>query len=76
MSTHESEPPRGVGDTFIHEGGNICYIDVDGRHIYRAPSKADVALAIRLGAQLSNMQRLGEIDALPAVTAVSVKARK
>ncbi len=61
---------------FIHHSGNVANYDGNGRIHLRAPRKADVALALRLGAQLSEMQRLGEIDSLPAVTGVAVKARK
>ena len=56
--------------------GLLCFRDERGRLYFQAPRKADVALALRLGAQLQEMHDLGELDALPAVTAVSVKDRK
>ena len=75
MPTPESKHPRGLAP-FIGPDGNICNFDAAGRLYLRAPRKADVALALRLGAQLQQMQDLGEIDALPAVSAVAIKDRK
>ncbi len=75
MSARESKYPTRVGDVRLVDG-NLCRCDERGRIYFQAPRKADVALALRLGAQLREMQKLGEIDELPAVTAVSVKDRK
>ena len=75
MSTSKSQPARGLAP-FIAPDGNVCNYDANGRLHLRAPRRADVALAMRLGAQLSEMQKLGEIESLPAVSAVSLKDRK
>jgi hypothetical protein len=71
----KSKYPQCVGERRIVDG-LLCWRDDVGRLYFQAPRKADVALALRLGAQLREMQDAGEIDALPPVTAVSVKDRK
>ncbi len=60
------------GQTAIR-GGNLCTLGVDGRLYIRAPRRADVHLAERLGA---HMQAAGGDPLLPAGAAVRYTASK